>query len=90
MLVAMARLHNVCVVVHQYLEKPWHIEPPPPDDLFGAAAAAAAAPVRRQIHLFYHTNGDHYDSVRMRGDNSNAPTQIMMQVCFVFRLHHMT
>ena len=75
MLVAMARLHNVCIVVHQYLEKPWQIEPP--DDML---AAAAATPVRRQIHLFYHTNGDHYDSVRMRGDMANAPTQIMIQV----------
>jgi len=59
-LVALARLLDVAVVIHQVGQPVWQIN------------AVQENPKHRQIHLSYH-NGDHYNSVRRLGDHSNSP-----------------
>lgn len=35
----------------------------------------------RQLHIAYH-NGDHYSSVRRKGDNTESPAQIRLENAF--------
>jgi len=65
-IVAFARLHNVSVVIHQLNKPVWQIHGGP-----------NGSPCDREIHISYH-NGDHYNSVRKTGDNSNAPARIKL------------
>jgi hypothetical protein len=67
-IVAFARLHNVTVVIHQLDSPAWLIQP---------SNEASYAPSGREIHIAYH-NGDHYNSVRKLGDNSDAPANVKL------------
>jgi len=66
-IVAFARLHNVTVVIHQLNSPAWLIHPSK-DEL----------PNGREVHIAYH-NGDHYNSVRKLGDDSESPSSIKLQ-----------
>ncbi|XP_072174433.1 OTU domain-containing protein 3-like [Diadema setosum] len=59
-IVAFARNHGVNVIIHQLNLPVWKIVG---DD----------SPTSRELHISYH-NGDHYSSVRRRGDSSEKAT----------------
>ncbi len=42
--------------------------------------------VCRELHIAYRY-GDHYDSVRRTGDNSESPAQLRIEVCS-YSSHH--
>jgi OTU domain-containing protein 3 len=67
-IVAFARLHDVTVVIHQLDSPAWLIQP---------SNEASYSPSGREIHIAYH-NGDHYNSVRKLGDNSDAPANVKL------------
>lgn len=66
-IVAFARLHNVSVVIHQLNSKVWVIHPSNDQNHCNG----------REVHIAYH-NGDHYNSVRSIGDDSETPTNIKL------------
>lgn len=66
-IVAFARLHNVSVVIHQLNSKVWVIHPSNDHNQGNG----------REVHIAYH-NGDHYNSVRRIGDDSETPTSIKL------------
>jgi len=70
-IVAFSRLHNVSVVIHQLNTPAWVIHP----------SKDSQEPIHggREVHIFY-SNGDHYNSVRRIGDDSESPTNIRLQV----------
>jgi OTU domain-containing protein 3 len=68
-IVAFARLHNVTVVIHQLNTPAWLIHP--------SSADEEVASNGREVHIAYH-NGDHYNSVRKIGDDSDAPSNIKL------------
>ncbi|KAL5015402.1 hypothetical protein ScPMuIL_009672 [Solemya velum] len=65
-IVALARLHQVTVIIHQ-LGAPF------------IQIQGSADPNGRQIHIAYH-NGDHYSSVRKLNDNTESPANIRLKV----------
>jgi OTU domain-containing protein 3 len=67
-IVAFARLHNVTVVIHQLNSPAWLIHPSKDEH-----------PSGREVHIAYH-NGDHYNSVRKLGDESDGPANIKFSV----------
>ncbi|XP_068161904.1 OTU domain-containing protein 3 [Antennarius striatus] len=64
-IVAFARSQQVKVVIHQLNTPLWEIN--------GAEKAAC-----RELHIAYRY-GDHYDSVRRTGDNSESPAQLRIE-----------
>jgi OTU domain-containing protein 3 len=79
-IVAFSRLHNVSVVIHQLNSPAWIIHP---------SKDSQDPSTGREVHIFYH-NGDHYNSVRRVGDDSESPTNIKLnahtQVTHYFEL----
>ncbi|CAL8110515.1 unnamed protein product [Orchesella dallaii] len=66
-IVAFARLQNVTVVIHQLNSPTWLIHPSKDQNQCSG----------REVHIAYH-NGDHYNSVRTLGDDSENPTNIKL------------
>ncbi|ODN02410.1 OTU domain-containing protein 3 [Orchesella cincta] len=66
-IVAFARLQNVTVVIHQLNSPAWLIHPSKDQNQCSG----------REVHIAYH-NGDHYNSVRTMGDDSENPTNIKL------------
>ncbi|XP_037833001.1 OTU domain-containing protein 3 isoform X2 [Kryptolebias marmoratus] len=64
-IVAFARSQQVKVVIHQLNTPLWEIN-------------GAEKPVCRELHIAYRY-GDHYDSVRRIGDNSESPAQLRIE-----------
>ncbi|KAI1892653.1 hypothetical protein AGOR_G00135780 [Albula goreensis] len=64
-IVAFARSHQLRVVIHQLNAPLWEIN-------------GSEKPVCRELHIAYRY-GDHYDSVRPIGDNSENPTQLRIE-----------
>ncbi|XP_064459458.1 OTU domain-containing protein 3-like isoform X2 [Ornithodoros turicata] len=65
-IVAFARLHQVVIVIHQLNTPLWQVR-------------GTDKPNSTELHLSYH-NGDHYNSVRKIGDNSQGPASIRLSV----------
>ncbi|MBN3300762.1 OTUD3 protein, partial [Amia calva] len=65
-IVAFARSQQVRVVIHQLNTPLWQIN-------------GSEKPVCRELHIAYRY-GDHYDSVRPIGDNSESPAQLCIEV----------
>uniref|UniRef100_A0A3B4TCB9 OTU domain-containing protein 3 n=1 Tax=Seriola dumerili TaxID=41447 RepID=A0A3B4TCB9_SERDU len=65
-IVAFARSQQVKVVIHQLNTPLWEIN-------------GAEKQVCRELHIAYRY-GDHYDSVRRIGDNSESPAQLRIEV----------
>lgn len=63
-IVAFARLHELVIVIHQLNTPLWQVK--------GTDKANAT-----EVHLSYH-NGDHYNSVRKIGDNTQGPACIRL------------
>lgn len=66
-LVAFARLYNYDLNIHQLDLPIWTIN----------SGSLSNKPVR-QLHLSYH-NGEHYSSIRPKGDRTNQPTNIIVK-----------
>ncbi|XP_037540285.1 OTU domain-containing protein 3 [Nematolebias whitei] len=64
-IVAFARSQQVKVVIHQLNTPLWEIN-------------GAEKPMCRELHIAYRY-GDHYDSVRRIGDNSESPAQLRIE-----------
>ncbi|MBN3324722.1 OTUD3 protein, partial [Atractosteus spatula] len=64
-IVAFARSQQVRVVIHQLNAPLWQIN-------------GSEKPVCRELHIAYRY-GDHYDSVRQIGDNSETPAQLRIE-----------
>ncbi|XP_035236531.1 OTU domain-containing protein 3 [Anguilla anguilla] len=64
-IVAFARSQQLRVVIHQLNAPLWEIN-------------GSEKPVCRELHIAYRY-GDHYDSVRPVGDNSESPTQLRIE-----------
>ncbi|XP_066547162.1 OTU domain-containing protein 3 [Amia ocellicauda] len=64
-IVAFARSQQVRVVIHQLNTPLWQIN-------------GSEKPVCRELHIAYRY-GDHYDSVRPIGDNSESPAQLCIE-----------
>uniref|UniRef100_A0A3B5KT86 OTU domain-containing protein 3 n=1 Tax=Xiphophorus couchianus TaxID=32473 RepID=A0A3B5KT86_9TELE len=69
-IVAFARSQQVKVVIHQLNAPLWEIN--------GVEKQAC-----RELHIAYRY-GDHYDSVRRVGDNSESPAQLRIEVVVLF------
>lgn len=61
-IVAFARNHGVTVVIHQVNAPLWQIR-------------GSEKPIGRELHIAYR-HGEHYDSVRRIGDNSESPAHL--------------
>ncbi|KAG7477586.1 hypothetical protein MATL_G00071380 [Megalops atlanticus] len=64
-IVAFARCHQLRVVIHQLNAPLWEIN-------------GSEKPLCRELHIAYRY-GDHYDSVRPIGDNSESPAQLRIE-----------
>lgn len=64
-IVAFSRSHQVKVVIHQLNTPLWEIN-------------GAEKQVCKELHIAYRY-GDHYDSVRRTGDNSESPSQLRIE-----------
>ncbi|XP_030624954.1 OTU domain-containing protein 3 isoform X2 [Chanos chanos] len=64
-IVAFARSHQLKVVIHQLNAPLWEIN-------------GAEKPLCRELHIAYRY-GDHYDSVRHIGDNSESPAHLRIE-----------
>ncbi|KAJ8412189.1 hypothetical protein AAFF_G00144560 [Aldrovandia affinis] len=64
-IVAFARSHQLRVIIHQLNTPLWEIN-------------GSEKPVSRELHVAYRY-GDHYDSVRPVGDNSESPSQLRIE-----------
>ena len=67
-LVAFSRLYYLDINIHQLEQPIWTIS--------GVTVAKKNQPIR-QLHLSYH-NGEHYSSIRPKGDRTNNPTNIVV------------
>ncbi|KAK3583838.1 hypothetical protein CHS0354_022883 [Potamilus streckersoni] len=65
-IVAFARLHQACIVIHQ-LNTPFLL------------IQGCQNPKAKQFHIAYH-DGDHYSSVRWTNDNTESPANIWIEV----------
>lgn len=63
-IVACARLHELVIVIHQLNTPLWQVK-------------GTDKPNATELHLSYH-NGDHYNSVRKIGDNTQGPACIRL------------
>lgn len=63
-IVAFARLHELVIVIHQLNTPLWQVK-------------GTDKPNAVELHLSYH-NGDHYNSVRKIGDNTQSPACIRL------------
>lgn len=63
-IVAFARLHELVIVIHQLNTPLWQVK-------------GTDKPNATELHLSYH-NGDHYNSVRKIGDNTQGPACIRL------------
>ncbi|KPP58657.1 OTU domain-containing protein 3-like [Scleropages formosus] len=64
-IVAFARCHQLRVVIHQLNMPLWEIN-------------GSEKPTCRELHIAYRY-GDHYDSIRRIGDNSESPAQLRIE-----------
>ncbi|KAG9353116.1 hypothetical protein JZ751_017692 [Albula glossodonta] len=64
-IVAFARSHQLRVIIHQLNTSLWEIN-------------GSEKPVSHELHIAYRY-GDHYDSVRPIGDNSECPAQLRLE-----------
>ena len=62
-IVALARVHQVKIIIHQAEQPVWSVD--------GASGAS-----QRQLHIAYH-DWEHYSSVRRTGDESSEPAWLM-------------
>ena len=62
-IVALARVHQVKIIIHQAKQPVWSVD--------GASGAS-----QRQLHIAYH-DWEHYSSVRRTGDESNEPAWLV-------------
>lgn len=65
-IVAFAKLHELVIVIHQLNTPLWQVK-------------GTDKPNATELHLSYH-NGDHYNSVRKIGDNTQGPASIRLAV----------
>ncbi|XP_065285228.1 OTU domain-containing protein 3-like [Dermacentor albipictus] len=63
-IVAFAKLHELVIVIHQLNTPLWQVR-------------GTDKPNATELHLSYH-NGDHYNSVRKIGDNTQGPASIRL------------
>lgn len=63
-IVAFAKLHELVIVIHQLNTPLWQVK-------------GTDKPNATELHLSYH-NGDHYNSVRKIGDNTQGPASIRL------------
>lgn len=63
-IVAFAKLHELVIVIHQLNTPLWQVK-------------GTDKPNAVELHLSYH-NGDHYNSVRKIGDNTQGPASIRL------------
>lgn len=63
-IVACARLHELVIVIHQLNTPLWQVK-------------GTDKPNATELHLSYH-NGDHYNSIRKIGDNTQGPACIRL------------
>jgi len=68
-IVAFAKLHSVTIVIHQLGAPLWQI-----NDVNDSSEKIVT-----ELHIAYH-NGDHYNSVRKLGDDSETPAGIRLNI----------